>query len=132
MANRKRVGRARKGEGSLFLRGRTWWFKGVRNREEITFSTGKADIAEAHEERDKRLASLSTASAPTTSRHETVTVSELIDDYLGWLEADKAKALYDIRKAVDANVRPEFGERLAASVPGTKARKKSAVATEAV
>jgi integrase len=116
MGKRKRLGRSRKGEGSLFLRGGIWWFKIVRDGQKIVFSTGKADVSEAREERDKKLPSLFTTSAPATSRHESVTVSELTDDYLGWLEADKAKSLYDIRKALDANVRPEFGSRLAASI----------------
>jgi integrase len=52
----------------------------------------------------------------TASQHETVTVSELIDDYLGGLGANKAKSLYNIRKALDANIRPELGSRLATSV----------------
>lgn len=116
MARRKRVGRSRKGEGSFFQRGATWWFKIVRNGEKVAFSTGKTDIEEAREERDKRLASLPSASLPATARHETVTVSELIDDYLAALEADKAKSLYDIRKTLDANIRPIFGNRLAASI----------------
>jgi integrase len=116
MAKRKRLGRSRKGEGSLFSRGRTWWFQIVRDGEKITRSTGKSDLEEARAERDKILAGLSATTRPASSRHESVTVAELIDDYLKWLAADKAKSLYDIEKALNANVRPAFSNRLAASV----------------
>jgi len=122
MAKRKRLGRTRKGEGSFYLRGQTWWFKIVRDGEPISFSTGKTDITEAQQEKDKRLASLPKAVPANASRHETVTVSELIDDYLGALGADKAKSLYDIRTALDANIRPVFGDRLAASVSSDEMR----------
>jgi integrase len=116
MAKRGRLGRSRRGEGSLFTRGRTWWFQIVRDGEKITRSTRKSDIDEARTERDKILATLFAPTHPTSSRHDSVTVGELIEDYLKWLEADKAKSLYDIEKALKANIDPAFSDRLAASI----------------
>jgi integrase len=116
MAKRKRVSRGQKGLGSYFRRGNVWWFKCVKDGQKIQRSTGEIDIEKAKSENEAYFRLNPLSHSPTTTRHETVTVTEIIDDYLVALEANRAKSLYDIRKALDANVRPVFGVRLAASI----------------
>lgn len=102
-----------------------------RNGQKIVESLHTTNFAEAKIERAKRLVELSENPALQAKRHETVTVSELIDDYLEFLTRGKASAIYSIDKVLN-NIRehPVYKGRLAASITSDdnlayrKARKK--------
>jgi integrase len=113
---RKRLGRGRKGEGSYKRRGNIWWFRIIKDGKRLERSTGQIDIEKARQENEAYFRANPVSQSPNTCRHEGVRIAEIIDDYLEWLESNKAKSVYDIRKALDANVRPVFGDRLVVSI----------------
>jgi integrase len=111
---KKRIGRRPKGEGSLFKRGNVWWYKITKNGETITKSTGKNDVDEARVERDRVVRSLS--GIPAIKLPKLVTITELLDDYLDYLRFQNKKSVNIIEQVLNANIRPVFGLRVAASM----------------
>jgi integrase len=122
MAKRKKVGRRPKGEGSLFRRGSIWWFKLVRDGAVIyNGPTGKTDVEEARTERDRILRQLADPRSATTVQ-ATVSVGELLDDYIAYLRENRRKSTHIIEQVLNANIRPVFGKRAAASVTSDELR----------
>jgi hypothetical protein len=106
--------RGRKGEGSLFLRGRTWWFKAPNGER---FPTGTAIESEAIDFKLRKLAELRT-DIPGHIRPKTpkATVNELLDAHLAYMRRKNRKSTADVEAILNLHVRPHFGDRIAASI----------------
>lgn len=111
---RKKKGRNEKGLGTLTLRGKTFLFRLKVNGKEFSETIQKDDLEKAKEERDKILRRLR-ENAPAINEPP-VTVSEILDDYVDHLDARGKKATKGIEQIINANIRPFFKDRLAASV----------------
>src|SRR5450756_1410655 len=114
---RKKKGRSEKGLGTLQQRGRLWYFRITIDGKEYTHATKTADLEQARLERDRFLRTI----RPTASLaplHETVTVAELVDDYVAVKKDNHQRSADDIERALKVNVlRAEmFRGRLAASI----------------
>lgn len=113
--NRKKKGRSEKGLGTLTLRGRKWYFRVTIDGQEYPHATGTDDIEQAKLERDRFL---QTVRGTPRSTPQTVTVSELLDDYIADLHENHKKDAEGITEILNANIRPTkmFKDRLAASI----------------
>jgi len=106
--------KARKGEGSLYLRGRTWWYRSAAGEQ---ISTGTAIESEAIEFKVRKLAeprigmpSQTVAKAPKT------TVNELMDAHLAFMRRKNCKSVDNVEQVVNKHIRPYFGDRVAATL----------------
>ena len=113
----RKKGRSEKGLGTLQQRGRLWYFRITIDGKEYTHPTKTADLEQARLERDRFLRTI----RPTASLaplHETVTVAELVDDYVAVKKDNHQRSADDIERALKVNVlRAEmFQGRLAASI----------------
>ncbi len=108
---KKRDGRSRKGEGSIYLRGRTYWYKipSPGGGKPICGSCETADYDEALIFKNKRLVE---AHARRRKPAGTATVNEILDDYEKYVEADKPKSYRSIRTAL-AHLRAIIGTKVA-------------------
>jgi integrase len=106
--------RGRKGEGTLYLRGRMWWFK-APNGERI--ATGTAIEAEAIDFKIRKLAELRIG-MPTQSpgKVSRSTVNELLDAHLSYMRRKNRKSVQDVEWVLNLHVRPYFGDRIAATL----------------
>ena len=118
MAYRK-IGRSEKGKGALILRGTNYYFRITVDGKEYTHPTKTSNLHEAKNERDRFLQTLRPI-LPAMLRpiHEIVTVTELVDDYVRYLEANRKKSVADIKLSLNVNVLKSemFSGRLAASI----------------
>ncbi len=112
---KKKVNRVSKGEGSLYLRGRVWWYK---SPDGTSRSTGRKIKSEAVEWKQKFLAECCNREGriPTERARATVTVNEVLDDYVAYLTLKARKSVKIIAQVLDANIRPVFGDRQPASL----------------
>src|SRR5271169_5134342 len=119
MAKPKKKGRSEKGMGTLVQRGSYWYFRITVDGKEYTHPTRTADWEEAKQERDRFLRTLRPI-LPASLRplHETVTVTELVDDYMDYLKVNGKRSVEDIQRALQVNVlgAEGFQDRLAASI----------------
>lgn len=87
-ARKPRRGRARKGEGSIRLRGNTWWYRipnPVAGQPPLEGSCRTSDFQQAITEKNKALIE----SRDTTVRKSaTATVGEILDEYYGQLYSE--------------------------------------------
>jgi integrase len=109
--------RGRKGEGTLFLRGRMWWYKAPDGER---FPTGTAIESEAIDFKIRKLAELRIG-LPTQSvaKGPKTTVNELLDAHLAYMRRKDRKSVQDVEWILTLHVRPYFGLRVAATL-GTK------------
>jgi integrase len=114
---RKKKGRSEKGLGTLQQRGRLWYFRITIDGKEYTHATKTADLEQARLERDRFLRTIRPASS-LAPLHETVTVAELVDDYVAVKKDNHQRSADDIERALKVNVlRAEmFQGRVAASI----------------
>jgi integrase len=112
---KKKVSRVSRGEGSLYLRGRVWWYKAPDG---TSRSTEKKIKAEAIEWKQKFLGERCTSEGrpPTARARATVTVNEVLDDYLSYLTLKGRKSVQVITMVFKASIRPAFGDRQPASL----------------
>jgi integrase len=116
---RKKKGRSEKGLGTLTKLGRHWHFRVTIDGVVHRLATKKKEIEDAKEERDRFLRTLkaSNSSSRLSNLHESVTVSDLVDDYIQHLTANNAKSLVDIMHSLHAMRSADiFKGRLAASI----------------
>jgi hypothetical protein len=116
MRTRKKKGRSEKGLGTLTLRGKKWYFRIKIDGKEYPHATGTEDVEEAKIERDRFLRTIRPSSSHQSNNPAKVTVSELLDDYVGHLHSEGKKDAKGIEQMIKANLRPVFKGRLAASV----------------
>jgi integrase len=119
MAKPKKKGRSEKGKGALVKRGSYWYFRITVDGKEYTHPTRTADWEEAKLERDRFLRTLRPIlPASLQPLHETVTVSELVDDYIDYLKANGKPSAAEIQRTLQDHVlRTEiFQGRLAVSI----------------
>jgi len=107
---KKKVNRVSKGEGSLYLRGRVWWYKAPDG---ACRSTERKIKSEAIEWKQKFVAERynSEGRPPIARARGTVTVNEVLDDYLSYLTLKARKSLNVITQVFNASIRPAFGDR---------------------
>jgi integrase len=112
---KRKFNRVSKGEGSLFLRGRVWWYKAPDG---TSHSTKRRVKSEAVDWKQKFLAERSDGGGqpPMTTVRATVTVNEVLDDYIAYLTLKARKSVKIISQVLDANIRPVFGDRQPASL----------------
>ena len=105
MAKSKKKGRSEKGKGTLVKRGTNWYFRITVDGREYTHPTRTDDWEQAKRERDRFLRTLRPI-LPNSLRplHETVTVSELVDDYIDYRKANGRRSVEDIERALQVNV----------------------------
>ena len=111
---KKKSHRVAKGEGSLYQRGRMWWYKSADGH---SFSTGTSIQSEAIDFKIRKLAefrigmpSQSVAKPPRT------TVNELLDAHVAYMRRKNRKSTQDVSWVLDLHVRPYFGHRVAATL----------------
>ena len=110
MAKQKR---GRKGEGSLFKRGRFWTFKAPDG---TTHATQTAVQSEAIEFKNRLLANLNSDQPHIKSKAKTVTVGELLDAHLKYMRLKGRKSADDVELIVEKWLKPYFGDRVATSI----------------
>jgi integrase len=115
---RKKKGRNEKGLGTLTPRGKTgdFYLRVKINGKEYTHATGTSDLEAAKLERDRFLKTIRPSLSNSSNDVSKVTVSELLDDYIDHLRSDRKKDAKGIAQVIEANLRPPFVGRLAASV----------------
>jgi integrase len=118
MRTRKKKGRSEKGLGTLTQRGKNqhWYLRVKLDGAVHTHPTGTANLEEARSERDKFLKTIKTSSRAKAMGHDTVTVDELLDDYIDHLRSEGKKDAKGIAQVIKANLRPAFTGRLAVSI----------------
>jgi len=95
---RRKQSRTEKGLGSLKWQGRGWYLTFKKNGKVYNHPTGKTDLEEAKQERDRFIQSLKRAEIQQTNGtgtdtrkypQEVVTVDELLDDYVAFMKTEK-------------------------------------------
>lgn len=95
---KKRKGRSRKGEGSLKLRGNTWWYiipDPHRPGKKISKSCGTGDYAAAIKVKNDAITSRGGA-----KHGDPISVNDLLTDYRVYIEAEKTRSLRSIRSSI--------------------------------
>jgi hypothetical protein len=112
---KKKVNRAARGEGSLYLRRKTWWYKAPDG---ICRSTETRIKSEAVEEKQKFHAEQRNSEGrPLRVGADTgVTINEVLDDYISYLTLKGRKSVKMMGQVLDANIRPVLGDRKPASL----------------
>ncbi len=115
MPNKKKAARrrGRKGEGTLFQRGRVWWFK-APNGERV--STGTAIESEAVDFKIRKLAELHTDQPHIKTHVRKTTVNELLDAHLAYMRRKGRKTTHEVENILTKHVRPYFGDRIASTL----------------
>ena len=115
MARRQRKAhRDAKGEGSLFLRGRLWWYKAPSGEQS---STGTAIKSEAIDFKVRKLAELRTdLTLHIHVKAPKATINDLLDAHLAYMRRKNRKSTQDVSWVLDLHVRPYFGDRIAATL----------------
>jgi len=112
---KKKVNRAAKGEGSLYLRGKIWWYK---SPDGICCSTDTRIKSEAVEWKQQFHAKRRNSDGRPlhVGADAGITINEVLDDYISYLTLKGRKSLKTIGLVLDANIRPVFGDRKPASL----------------
>ena len=113
---RKRDKRGSRGDGSLYKRGRVWWFKAPNGQ---CFSSGTEVKAEAVDFKQSKLAELRTDEPHVRAKVKESTVNELLDAHLAYMRQRRRASAQDVEWVMDKHIRPYFGARVAASL-GTR------------
>lgn len=102
-------GRRERGEGSVFLRGKTWWVKYYRNGKPYRESAKSEKEAGAKKLLRKRLGEITTGVfiGPDAER---VTVRELSEDYLNDYRINQKKSLDKAERIVKLHILSFFGD----------------------
>jgi integrase len=118
MRTRKKKGRNEKGLGTLAPRGKNgaFYLRIKIDGRTYTHPTGAANLEEARTERDRFLKTIQPSSSAPSSHVSSVTVSELLDDYIDHLRSERKKDASGIAQVIEANLRPAFAGRLAVSI----------------
>jgi hypothetical protein len=105
----------RYGDGSLFERGRVYYFQYFENGKPRQVSTLEERLDEAKKFRHKFLGKL--LRGELNPRADKVTCGELLDDILRHVEENAKTSTAKVWKlVVEANLRPYFGHLMAATV----------------
>jgi integrase len=111
--------RGRKGEGTLFLRGRMWWYKAPTGER---FPTGTGIESEAIDFKIAKLAELrigGPALPHIKTKGPQTTVNELLDAHLAYMRRKGRRSVTDVEAVINKHIRPYFGNRIAATL-GTR------------
>jgi integrase len=104
--------RSVKGEGSLFQRGRIWWFK----FDGQSFSTRTQIKSEAIDFKLRKLAGLRLDQPHIKTEGRRATINELLDAHLSYMRRKNRASVKDVEAILNKHVRPYFGERAASSL----------------
>ena len=115
MARKRKPHRASKGEGSLYQRGRMWWYKAPTGER---CSTGTQDQSKAINFKIRKLAELRIGqpSPPSHTPTSETTVNELLDAHVAYMKRQNRRSTQDVEWILTKHVRPYFGERIAAEL----------------
>ncbi len=109
--------RGRKGEGTLFLRGRMWWYKAPDGER---FPTGTTVESEAIDFKIRKLAELRIGMpSHASAKGPETTVNQLLDAHLAYMRRKGRSSVEDVQGIIDKHIRPYFGDRIAATL-GTR------------
>jgi len=114
-AEREKPRRGPKGEGSLYLRGHSWWYKVDGQR----FPTGTRIKSEATDFKIRKLAELRVGGAEARPhikplKARPTTVNELLDAHLAHMFEQNRQSANNVASVLAKHVRPHFGDRNAA------------------
>jgi hypothetical protein len=104
----------RKGGGSYYKRGDTWWVKWYRNGRPVRETTGSTKESAAKDLLNRRLGAIAEG-RPISLRAEKVRVGELLDDLLTEYRVN-GRASLDRMEELVGHLRPVFGDARAAMV----------------
>lgn len=114
MGTRKKIRRrGRKGEGTLFQRGRVWWFKAPNGERMSTETTIES---EAIDFKLRQLAELRIGLPHVKTPARGATVNELLDAHLAYMHRKSRRSAQDVEGVLRLHVRPYFGDRVASSL----------------
>ena len=114
MPSKKKARRGAKGEGSLFQRGRMWWYKSPTGER---FPTGTAVQSQAIDFKIRKLAELRIGMPTQASvKGPKTTVSELLNAQIAYMRRKNRKSAEDVEWVIDLHIRPYFGDRVAATL----------------
>lgn len=107
--------------GSVYRRGRVWWFKYYRNGKPFRESSKSANIADARRLLRKREGEIGTGSflGPNTDR---VRFEELAEDLLNEYRANNRKSLKWAKRRVEQHLAPFFGSLRAIDITTDRVR----------
>jgi integrase len=112
---KKKVNRAAKGEGSLYLRGKMWWYKSpdgtCRSTETRIKSVAVEWKQKFHAEQRN-----SEGRPLLVGADAGITINEVLDDYISYLTLKGRKSVKIIGQVLNASIRPAFGDRKPASL----------------
>src|SRR5437868_12089536 len=100
--------RRAKGEGSVYLRGATWWFKYSHHGRCFRESSHSTDERDAMKELRSKLKTLGTPKF-VEPKIEKIRVEELADDMLREYKINDRKSLDDLQARWDLHRKPFFG-----------------------
>jgi integrase len=112
--------RATKGEGSLYQRGETWWYKDPTGECHSCKTKIKSEALDFKQNWIVQFKTGVDPSAPPISSG--VTVDELLDDYLEHLKLNNKRSLKIVKGVLKTRIRPVFGKRLASSIQTVDAK----------
>jgi integrase len=114
MPRKRKQHRGPKGEGSLFQRGRVWWYKSPTGER---FSTGTQTQSEAIDFKIRKLAELRIDQpAPPATPTTATTVNALLDAHGAYMRRKNRRSTQDVEWILNKHVRPYFGDRIAATL----------------
>ena len=110
----------RKGGGSYYRRGNTWWIKFYRDGKAYRESTHGTRESDAKDLLNKRLGAIAEG-RPVNLKAEKVLLGELFDDLLIEYTVNRRKSLSRMKELI-AHLRPTFGHRKAMSITTPEVR----------
>lgn len=96
---------SRRGDGTLYLRGKTWWVEVWQDGERVRRSTGTADKAEAERFRRRLVGEMSVTKLPPTK----VTVGDLLTLLVVDYRTRGLRDLKNVERRVELHLRPALG-----------------------
>jgi len=105
----------KRGSGSIYKRGKTWWLKYYVNGKPVYESAKTKDRAEGRRVLAKRLGELAEGRYVGHSA-ERVTFDELADDLVRDYQQKEHRSIKDLQTRINKHLRPVLGGRAAHSI----------------
>ena len=107
---KRKVNRNANGQGTLFLRGKAWYWKIRWDGKRLVFPTGTRIKSEAVTWKDTKLAELRNGGVPVTMpKASSVLIDELLDDYIAYLKLKGRRSAPITEGVINSKLRPFFG-----------------------
>jgi integrase len=108
---KRKANRNANGQGTLFLRGKAWYWKIRWNGERMVYPTGTRIKSDAVIWKDNKLAELRNGGVPIQkAKSSSVLVGELLDDYIAYLKLKGRKSAKITAGVINSRLRGFFGK----------------------